>query len=81
MKGSETPKMTYRTRHPAPPAAILIRIRHAARGPWHPVPLLATVPGWVQVDDDGPLWVQWEAVFPGDWEALATFERLKLEVN
>lgn len=73
--------MTYRTQHPAPPAALVIRIRHHAGGAWISVPLLATSSGWVQVDDDGPLWVQWVAVFPGDREALATFERLKERVN
>jgi hypothetical protein len=72
----------YHTHHPPAPAALHIRIRHAAASSWLSVPLLSTTPGWARVDDgNGPLWVMWEAVHPGDWPALATFERLKEAKN
>jgi hypothetical protein len=73
----------YTTTRPTPPARLLIRIRRQPPGPaaWLSVPLLATAPGWVCVDADGPLWVMWEAVHSGDRETLATFERLKERMN
>lgn len=72
---------TYKTTQATPPAAPLIRIRRAASGPWQPVPLLASAGGWVQVDDQGPLWVMVEAIHPGDWPTLAALAQLKQAAN
>lgn len=58
---------TYNPTTNPPPAALTIRIRRAASGPWLPCPLLATAGAWVQVDDGaGPLWVMLDHVHPHD---------------
>lgn len=73
---------TYRTARPAPQAALLIRIRRAASGPWLPCPLLVTAGAWVQVDDgQGPLWVMVDHIHPGDRATLAALDRLELSRN
>jgi hypothetical protein len=64
--------------YPTPPATLIIRIRRLSDGGWQQVPLLATVPGWAQVDDgNGPLWVMIDHIHAGDWLVLEMFERLR----
>lgn len=73
---------TYRTTQPDPPAALLIRIRRAASGPWQSCPALESSGAWVKVDDgQGPLWVMVEAIHPADRATLAALDRLELSRN
>jgi hypothetical protein len=69
---------TYTTTRPAPPAALTVRIRKAAAGEWLTVPLLASVGGWVCVDDgQGKLWVLLDHVHRLDWPTLAHLVQLQ----
>lgn len=72
----------YKTTTEQPPAALTVRIRRAAAGPWQACPLLASAGGWVKVDDgQGPLWVLLDAIHPADLATVGTFDRLNLARN
>jgi hypothetical protein len=67
----------YRITRSNPPAAVLVRIRRVSGGAWLPVPLLALAGGWIQVDDNGPLWVMLDHVHRLDWPTLNLLTRLQ----